>query len=206
VSPSRPSASQPALFRQADQWFSRARASLLDVLPCRKGCARCCIGPFPITILDREEIHRGLDRLSAQERQDIEQRAIEQIIAMQIRYPRLKHSYLLDEWEDSVIDQLATDFAELPCPALQSDGSCGIYASRPVTCRTMGIPFEEQGLVQGACEIQTFVPIKQLSSSIREQERQLTHQEAVAVDRLRQQRKTEGEEILLAYGFVEMKP
>jgi len=125
---------------------------------------------------------------------------------MQIRYPRLKHSYLLDEWEDSVIDQLVTDFAELPCPALQSDGSCGIYASRPVTCRTMGIPFEEQGLVQGACEIQTFVPIKQLSSSIREQERQLTHQEAVAVDRLRQQHKTEGEEILLAYGFVEMKP
>ena len=38
---------------------------------------------------------------------------------MQIRYPRLKHSYLLDEWEDSVIDQLVTDFAELPCPALQ---------------------------------------------------------------------------------------
>ena len=124
---------------------------------------------------------------------------------MQIRYPRLKHSCLLDEWDDGVIDQLVTDFAELPCPALQSDGSCGIYESRPVTCRTMGIPFEEQGLVQGACEIQTFVPIRQLSSSIRQQERQLTHQEAVALDQLRQLRKVEGEEILLAFGFVGMK-
>lgn len=205
MSASRPSAPQPALFRQADQWFSRARASLLDALPCRKGCSRCCIGPFPITILDREEIHRGLDRLLAHERHDIEQRAREQIIAMQIRYPRLKHSCLLDEWDDGVIDQLVTDFAELPCPALQSDGSCGIYESRPVTCRTMGIPFEEQGLVQGACEIQTFVPIRQLSLSIREQERQLTHQEGVALNQLRQQRKVEGEEILLAFGFVDMK-
>ena len=111
---------------------------------------------------------------------------------------------MLDEWDDALIDQLVTDFAELPCPALRLDGSCGIYESRPITCRTMGIPTEEQGLVQGACEIQTFVPIRRLPPLLREQEQQLAHQEAAALDRLRQQRKADGEEILLAYGFIGM--
>ena len=123
---------------------------------------------------------------------------------MEARYPNLRNSCVLDEWGDALIDQLVTDFAELPCPALQPDGSCGIYESRPITCRTMGIPTEEQGLVQGACEIQTFVPIRRLPPPIRDQERQLAHREAAALDRLRQQRKAEGEEILLAYGFVGM--
>lgn len=123
---------------------------------------------------------------------------------MEIRYPRLKASGVLDEWDDADIDQLVTEFAEVPCPALQTDGSCGIYESRPITCRTMGIPSDEQGLVQGACEIQTFVPIRRLSPSIREQEQQLTHQEAMALDQLRRQRQTKGEELLLTYGFVDM--
>jgi Fe-S-cluster containining protein len=123
---------------------------------------------------------------------------------MEIRYPRLKDSSMLDEWDDEAIDDLVAEFAALPCPALQSDGSCGIYESRPMTCRTMGLPVEEQGLVQGACEIQTFVPIKRLSSSIREQEQELAHQEAVALDQLREQRQARGEEILLAYGFLGM--
>jgi Fe-S-cluster containining protein len=109
---------------------------------------------------------------------------------------------MLDEWDDAVIDQLVTEFAELPCPALQLDGSCGIYDSRPMTCRTMGIPIEEQGLVQGPCEIQTFVPIKRLSPSIREQEQQLAHHEAVALEQCRRQLKTEGEEVLLPFGFI----
>jgi len=123
--------------------------------------------------------------------------------AMEIRYPRLKDACILDEWDDAVIDQLVTEFAEVPCPALQTDGGCGIYESRPIACRTMGIPSDEQGLVQGACEIQTFVPIRRLSPSLREQEQQLTHQEAMALDQLRHQRQTEGEELLLTYGFVD---
>ena len=124
---------------------------------------------------------------------------------MEIRYPRLKDSSMLDEWDDVAIDDLVAEFAELPCPALQSDGSCGIYESRPMTCRTMGLPVEEQGLVQGACEIQTFVPLKRLSSSIREKEQELAHQEAVALDQLREQREARGEEILVAYGFLGRK-
>jgi Fe-S-cluster containining protein len=121
---------------------------------------------------------------------------------MEVQYPRLKDSYFLDEWDDALIERLVTEFAEIPCPALQSDGSCGIYESRPLTCRTMGLPTEEQGLVQGACEIQTFVPARRLSSAIREQEQLLARQEAIALEQLRQQHRIEGEELLVTYGFV----
>jgi len=123
---------------------------------------------------------------------------------MEIRYPRLKGSCILDEWDDALVERLVTEFAEVPCPALQSDGSCGIYESRPLTCRTMGLPTQEQGLVQGACEIQTFIPVRRLSSAIREQEQQLARQEAMALDQLRQQHKIVGEELLVTYGFVQM--
>src|SRR5262249_30830333 len=120
-----------------------------------------------------------------QQREDIEQRAQRQAASMERCYPSLKRSSSLDEWDDAVIDQLVTEFAELPCPALGDDGSCRIYETRPVTCRTMGIPSAENSVVHGACEVQTFVPIKRLSQSIIEQEQHLAHQEAHALEQLR---------------------
>lgn len=153
-------------------------------------------------MLDRAEIQRGLYRLPQSQRDRIEQRATEQAIAMETRYPRLKNSCVLDEWDDRLIDQLVTDFAEFPCPALQPDSSCGIYESRPITCRTMGIPSNEKGLVQGACEIQSAVPLIQLSRSLREEETTLAEKEALALTRYAQCNGQSGEELLLQYGFL----
>ncbi len=153
-------------------------------------------------MLDREEIQRGLGRVPAGRRQAIEQLAKEQADAMEIRYPRLRQSCMLDEWDDALIDQLVTDFAELSCPALQTDDSCGIYESRPITCRTMGIPPNEKGLVQGACEIQTAVPLIQLSRVLREEETRLAEKEALALTHHAQRSGQSGEELLLPYGFL----
>lgn len=153
-------------------------------------------------MLDRDEIQRGLNSLSTSQRQDIEQRAKEQAIAMETRYPRLANSSVLDAWNDTLIDQLVTDFAELPCPALQPDGSCSIYEFRPVTCRTMGIPSEDHGLVQGACEIQTAVPLIQLSRSLRKEETMLAEKETLALTHHAQRTGQSSEELLLPYGFL----
>ncbi|HEY7532836.1 MAG TPA: YkgJ family cysteine cluster protein, partial [Nitrospiraceae bacterium] len=127
--------------------------------------------------MDREEIQRGLNNLPDDQRTEIDQRAREHIASLETRYPRLKKSPSLDEWDDAVIDQMVSDFAELPCPALDSDGSCRIYEARPLACRTMGIPTEEHQLVQGACEVQTFIPIRRVSQSLLEQEQELVHRE-----------------------------
>jgi hypothetical protein len=34
-----------------------------------------------------------------------------------------------------------------------------VYEFRPITCRTMGVPVESDGMVHGACNVQTAVPI-----------------------------------------------
>lgn len=190
------------LFANAERWFLRSRAALLDEIPCRVGCSRCCIGPFAITLLDAVELRRGMAELDAGTRRDIQRKAKEQISAIEREFPQLIQSPYLDGWTDDQLDGLADRFADLPCPALASDGICHLYQYRPMTCRTMGLPVDEQGFVQGACEVQTAVPIVRLPRALREQEDRLVEQEATEIALLRRSAQTAGEEMLLPYGLL----
>lgn len=189
-------------FQQASHWFRRAQASLLDALPCSQGCCKCCIGIFPITQLDALELRRGLNLLPPDHKTAIVTRAREQIASLELAYPDLRSTPNLDEWADSRIDAIVEHFGNLPCPALSADGRCSVYAFRPITCRTMGVPVESDGMVHGACEVQTAVPIIRLSPSLRAEHDYLAEDEAVALSILRQAQPEKGDELLLPYGFV----
>lgn len=191
-----------SLYHKTDHWFQRATAALLGEVPCRLGCTSCCIGPFPITLLDVQTLHQGLAGLPTDHRHRIEQRAIEQTTQMETAFPQLTHTDLLDTWSDQAIDRLVTEFHDQPCPALEADGRCGIYDHRPLVCRSMGIPTEDCGLTHGACEIQTFIPIVRLPSPFREEESGLAQEEATSLDALRRATGTTGEEVFLPYGFL----
>jgi Fe-S-cluster containining protein len=190
------------LYRTTDHWFQRATAALLGEVPCRLGCTSCCIGPFPITLLDVQTLQHGLAGLPPDHRHRIEQRAVEQTVAMETSFPQLTQTDLLDTWSDQDIDRLVTEYHHLPCPALETDGRCSVYQHRPLVCRSMGIPTEDQGLAHGACEVQTFIPIVRLSSSFREEEVRLAQEEAAALEALRRIIGSAGEEVLLPYGFL----
>ncbi|MGA6827114.1 YkgJ family cysteine cluster protein [Nitrospira sp. NS4] len=194
------------LSQKTSRWFERATAALLGQVPCRAGCCRCCIGPFPITILDRKNIERGLTELSTHRRQAIQERALTQIAGMEAAFPQLAASPFLDHWPDPLIEQLVEQFADLPCPALDSDGRCAIYAFRPLTCRSMGIPSEEDGTVEGACEIQTSLPVIRLSSALRREEEQLAGEEAEQLAAMQREHHVAGEELLLPYAFLPENP
>ncbi|MDP1769629.1 MAG: YkgJ family cysteine cluster protein [Nitrospirota bacterium] len=202
-----PTPSNPApLYQHTVHWFDRAAAALLGEVPCRLGCTNCCIGPFPITLLDVQTLQQGLPSLSQDQRLRIQQRAIEQTAAMEVAFPQLTHSELLDTWSDQEIDRLVTEFHHYPCPALEPDGRCGVYQHRPLVCRSMGIPTERHGLTHGACEVQTFIPIVQLASSFREEENRLLHEETLALEALRLATGSAGDEVLLPYGFLAGRP
>ncbi|MBX3237023.1 MAG: YkgJ family cysteine cluster protein [Nitrospiraceae bacterium] len=194
-------ASTNSLFSLADHWFDQARVSLGNELPCRQGCSSCCIGPFPVTQLDMLELRRGLTLLPDDHRVGIQSRAAEQVAELEQAYPELRTDPSLDGWKDQTIDRLVAQFADRPCPALQADGSCGVYAFRPITCRMMGVPTEADGIVQGACTVQTFVPIARLSAGLRSEEDEIARLEGEALDVLRQIRPAMSEEILLPYAF-----
>jgi Fe-S-cluster containining protein len=147
-------------------------------------------------------LQEGLTRLPLDQRERIETRAREQAAAMETAYPQLTRSRFLDHWPDTEIDRFVSHFHQSPCPALGENGLCGIYTSRPLTCRSMGIPTEQAGMTHGACNVQTFIPIVRLSVSLRAEEDELARQEASALEHHRMVEKTDGEEVFLPYGFL----
>ncbi len=187
----------------ADGWFARAKAAALDSLPCRSGCHQCCIGPFAITVLDVARLHAGLSAVPRSRSRDIRSRAAAMVADIERVYPRLAAAPFLDDWADAEIDRLVTDFQDRSCPALQADGTCGIYDWRPLTCRLMGVPEESDGLVHGACQIQTSVPIVREPEILRQDEERLAQGEAAALQAFRRFTGITGEEVLLPYGFVD---
>src|SRR5687768_13718578 len=190
------------LFQQAEGWFQRGQAALLESLPCREGCTRCCYGPFAITLLDEIELQHSLQTLPLQTQQDIHTRAQAQVAMMEDAFPRLAQSRYLDQWSEHDVDEVVTRFGDLPCPALSSDGRCQVYAHRPITCRMMGLPIEVNGFTQGACEVQTFIPVIRISEALRQEEDRLAEQEARLIAKQRYMTSSNGEEALLPYGFL----
>ena len=93
-------------------------SNMVGELPCRKGCSSCCVGLLPVTILDREEIRRGLRSMTHQERRVIEQEAIRQVDMLAASSVRLTRHPFIDDWPDEDIDRLVGQFDALPCPAL----------------------------------------------------------------------------------------
>jgi Fe-S-cluster containining protein len=155
-----------------------------------------------VTILDRQEIQRGLHTIPSAQRQAIEERATRQAHRIEASAPQLARHPFIDHWQDRDTDVLVERFRELPCPALESDGSCSLYEFRPLVCRSMGIPVESDGIVQGACAIQTSVPLIRLSASLRHEEDRLAGEEADELTRLRDRQKLAGEELWLPYAFL----
>jgi len=146
-------------------------------------------------------LQEGLKTLPPDRREYIERRANEQVSLFETAYPRLRQSPYLDGWSDTDIDRLVSDFHQ-SCPSLGEDGLCLLYEYRPLTCRSMGIPAEEGGVVTGACAVQTFVPIVRLSAALRAEEDALSQQEAQALEADNSIGGPEGEELLLPYGLL----
>ena len=116
--------------------------------------------------------------------------------------PQLTRAPFIDLWREEQIDQLTLQFDTWPCPALEQDGSCGLYEFRPLVCRSMGIPPEEGDSVSGACAVQTAIPLIRLPSVLREEESQLAGLEVKALGTLRHQLGAQGEELFLPFAFL----
>ena len=190
------------LFEKTARWFHRANAALLGNLPCTQGCSGCCVGLFPVTILDRQEIQRGLQTLPGEHRKRIERTAAEQVTALTVAVPQLNENRFIDQWPEEDIDRVIERFETWPCPALEQDGSCGLYEFRPLVCRSMGVPPDDGVCVSGACPVQTAVPLIRLSKAICQEENHLAGMEAEEIEVLRHHEGTEGEELFLPYAFL----
>ena len=190
------------LFEHTARWFERAHAALLGELPCRQGCSHCCVGIFPVTVLDQQVIQFGLSKLPDSHRNRIVEAAAAQVTQLTVAVPQLRTNRFVDHWPEQECERVLERFAAWPCPALDQDGGCAMYQSRPLVCRSMGIPSDDNGRVEGACAVQTSIPLIRLSKALSEEENRLAAREAEQLETLRRQQGAEGEEIFLPFAFV----
>ena len=123
-------------------------------LACRPGCHQCCIGVFAITPLDAAALREGL----AAAADDVAERIRAQAHASRERlvaagYPGDPHTGILftEPHHEEAFEEFANDE---PCPVLDpATGTCDLYASRPVQCRTFGPPVRDEADHLTVCEL-----------------------------------------------------
>jgi Fe-S-cluster containining protein len=125
-------------------------------LVCKKGCTQCCMGVFAINQLDAVRLQRGLKELANREparAAAVRSRAQEAVKRLSREFPGDPTTGLLgkNKRERQRFESFAN---EEPCPALDpAEGTCDLYESRPMTCRTFGPPVRAQGGGLGVCEL-----------------------------------------------------
>ena len=144
------------LLRVVDDALSDVYKRAGGHLVCRAGCTECCVGPFPITMLDALRLKRGLAELSVRDPQRAEavrRRAVQAMDAVRASFPGDPDSGVLDGGVGPE-HPFWTEFGALSCPALDpATGLCELYVWRPITCRSFGPPVRVDGQDLPPCRL-----------------------------------------------------
>jgi Fe-S-cluster containining protein len=117
-------------------------------LVCRPGCSQCCIGVFPIAQEDAARLRQGLitlEQTDPAKAQRISARVKASLTRLDPWFPGDLATGILNEDHEAAI--LFEEFAnDEPCPVLDPHhGTCDLYESRPILCRTFGPPMRSAG-------------------------------------------------------------
>ena len=112
------------LFVAIDQAFEAVRQAHPEAIICGKGCADCCQALFDVSLVEAVNLQAHVQRLDLSVREEIA------VAAQEAR----------QAWERIMGAGLDPAVARIRCPLLDGQGGCLFYASRPVNCRTYGIP------------------------------------------------------------------
>lgn len=131
---------------RADEFFASVTESQPQNLQCGRGCSLCCYGLFEIGSGDVPLIAEGLANLHPMRRKKIIRNAA-RIIA-ENGHPNLR------ECSPAEREKFFNQTASVPCPNLSENGECMMYESRPLVCRTFGLPLREADRYIGdVCEL-----------------------------------------------------
>ncbi len=126
-------------------------------LVCKPGCSQCCMGVFAINQLDAMRLRKGLAELDLacpERAAKVRERAQIAIARMSPNYPGDPATGLLSEDESKEAKEHWNNFGnDEVCPVLDPvTGTCELYGSRPIPCRTFGPPIMSDGEL-GVCEL-----------------------------------------------------
>jgi Fe-S-cluster containining protein len=148
------------LLTRVDRWFHATVERHPGVVPCRSGCTACCHGPFDISAADTLLLREGLATLAPADRAAVAERGARLLGRMREIAPDWGPPWDLRILGEETFDRISEALADEPCPMLDRDGACLVYAFRPLVCRLMGLPMltAEGELLENACPIQERFP------------------------------------------------
>jgi Fe-S-cluster containining protein len=126
-------------------------------LACKPGCSQCCVGVFAINQLDAIRLRKGLAELEQRDSQRaarIRERVDATVARLSPDFPGdLATGLLNTDDSDEACKQWDEYANDVPCPVLDPEtGTCELYESRPVMCRTFGPALTTDGDL-GHCEL-----------------------------------------------------
>ncbi|MBW1681183.1 MAG: YkgJ family cysteine cluster protein [Deltaproteobacteria bacterium] len=119
----------------ADAAFRRLAERHADLVRCIPQCADCCHAVFGLFPVEAAYLRLHFDQLDRKVRRPAVRRA---------RRARQIMDRLQERWEMEGISGDLSD-ERIPCPLLDEEKLCILYAHRPITCRVYGIPLRIQG-------------------------------------------------------------
>jgi len=141
------------LFPILDAALASTTARSGDWLACKPGCHQCCVGVFPISQFDAENLRAALEAAPAGLAATIRTRAQAARTRLTRGFPGDPTTGILftEEHHEAAFDDFANDE---PCPVLDpTTGTCDLYAARPIQCRTFGPPLRNEDDGLAVCEL-----------------------------------------------------
>ena len=138
------------------EWNKAAAKTRSGDLLCREGCFGCCLGSFEISLSEALVLRAAVSALPESRQSRVRQRAAGLAARCATSFPGDAVAGVLDPGRSEEEDAAFFDPLEhVACPLLElPSGSCAVYASRPVTCRTYGLAWrEERTVVHPACPL-----------------------------------------------------
>lgn len=134
-----------ALVAQADKVFTAVYEAHPDCVRCKIYCCDCCYAVFDVTLIESVYMNYHFNKsLTRRERRPILRRAERADRKFyQIKHKLQKMYRSQGKAPDEVLLQLAHE--RVPCPLLNDEKLCDLYARRPITCRVYGIPTSIDG-------------------------------------------------------------
>ena len=128
-------------------------------LACRPGCTQCCHGVFPISQQDAARLREGLHQLRQHDPARVDRirtRVVRSLARITPLYPGdIATGVLNVDYEDSPLFAEEDSIGDSePCPVLDpATGTCDLYESRPIVCRTFGPPMRTAEGDLATCEL-----------------------------------------------------
>jgi Fe-S-cluster containining protein len=129
-----------SLVAQVDKIFTAMQQAHKDCVSCKTYCCDCCYAVFDVTLIEAAYINHQFNKaLDRKERRKILRRAEKADRKFYQIKRKLQKMYVKEEKsQEEILYYLAEE--RVPCPLLNDEKLCDLYAGRPITCRVYGIP------------------------------------------------------------------